>query len=490
MSVRFSVAELADVVAMTLSSIDVRTASVLLEGRWQNAMTVVRLSGESTVTTSANVEEVWGKHGPVNTPEFRIDYKVLAFTEWAALLTEFGEGRIRFAETEVTFGRTVDVGGTLGYVQTDHKSLWPESEWPVLEASVNTISVQDGSKNPQYRMNAEHIQRAVSKSGYSGTLDAIVGLLGIKIGQGTPGFDVFIASPVMAKFSEASICPRDGLVEATGVCHPSLGSFRVFGSSYGSTGEPRERIAFQVEESQPGDMLRRFTSRGRIATSKINHFLEVKFVHDELGEVYSQTWRTRDLIPAQYVNPLYFLLTKFCPPDKLHSLVVRPHSVPSQRTKPQKEFEQHVAWVLGCYGFAPIVLGAHEDLLAEKTKIKRASLDLIAYHPVRKLALLGGCTLNVPKEEDYSQLVSVRTMLLEDWKGDLPFSCEVVMFTAAPNCPVRSNPTILDSFVSLPGDHDVRVVDGNALSEALTLLQERNEEEFFKRFTSMDLSWS
>jgi len=31
-----------------------------------------------------------------------------------------------------------------------------------------------------------------------------------------------------------------------------------------------------------------------------------------------------------------------------------------------REFEQHVAWVLGCYGFATIVLGAHEDLVAEQ----------------------------------------------------------------------------------------------------------------------------
>ena len=36
--------------------------------------------------------------------------------------------------------------------------------------------------------------------------------------------------------------------------------------------------------------------------SKIYDHLEVKLVHDELGEVYSHTWRTRDLIPEQYAN--------------------------------------------------------------------------------------------------------------------------------------------------------------------------------------------
>ncbi len=453
-------------------------------------MTVVRLSWDSAVAVSTRVEEIWGKHGTVHTDEFRIDYKVQAFTEWDALLTEFTGGRVRFAETEVEFGRGIDVGGSLGYVQRNHNGLWPEGEWPMLETSVNTISVPDASKNPQYKINAENIQRAVSKTGYSGTLDAMAGLLGSKISHGAPGFDVYVAVPVMAKITGAAVFPSDGLVETGGSCHPALGSFRVFGSSYGGTGEPRERIAFQVEDSQTSDTMRRFTGKGHVPVSKIHEWLEVKFVHDELGEVYSHTWRTRDLIPEQYVNPLYFLLMKFCSPSKLYSLVVRPHSVAPQKTKPQKDFEQHVAWVLGCYGFATIVLGAHEDLVAEQTRVKRASLDLLAYHPVRKLVLLGGCTLNVPKEEDCAQLLSVRAILLEDWKGDLPFSCETVMFTAAPECPVRSNPTILDSFISLPSGNDVRTIDANGLSEALVLLQERKEEQFFKRFTAMDVSGS
>ena len=113
-----------------------------------------------------------------------------------------------------------------------------------------------------------------------------------------------------------------------------------------------------MEESERSDAVRGFIGKGHVPTSKIYEYLDLKLVHGELGEVYSRTWRTRELIPEQYVNPLYFLLMKFCSASKLHSLVVRPHSVPPQKTKPQKAFEQHVAWVLSCYGFATIVLGA------------------------------------------------------------------------------------------------------------------------------------
>jgi hypothetical protein len=47
MNVRLSVAELVSVAAKTLLSIDVRTASVLIESKRQNVMTVVRLSSDS-----------------------------------------------------------------------------------------------------------------------------------------------------------------------------------------------------------------------------------------------------------------------------------------------------------------------------------------------------------------------------------------------------------------------------------------------------------
>jgi len=82
MSVRFSVAELAGVVAKTLSGVDVRTAAVPVDGKWQNVMTVICLLCESTVEASANLKEIWRKHGPVHTDEFRIDSRVMAFTEW------------------------------------------------------------------------------------------------------------------------------------------------------------------------------------------------------------------------------------------------------------------------------------------------------------------------------------------------------------------------------------------------------------------------
>ena len=63
------------------------------------------------------------------------------------------------------------------------------------------------------------------------------------------------------------------------------------------------------------------------------------------------------------------------------------------------------------------------------------------------------------------------------------------IFTGAPSCPGKSNSVIIDSFISLPSSDDVKVIDANCLSEALTLIEERKEDQFFNRFFGPDLSW-
>jgi len=481
---RVSVGELLPSVEETLASIDVRTASVFIDGSWLNVLSVIRLSPAEYSDTKTTLSKVWNEHGAVKTEEFRIDCMAAAIEELAGIAAQLKEGKLRFPDSnfEVQFGRPVELDTAMGYIQTHHNVLWPESGWPTLEISLQPGSVSNAANNPQYRINSEGIQRAVSRLGYANTMDAISSLLEAKVGQGIINYDFYVALPVMAKISSASISPSEGLVEVAGSCHPALvSSLKIFGSSYARE-EPKQRIVLQLDSDASLNPMRQFVAKGHIAASSIRELLELKLVHVEIGEVFTYSERTRDLLPEQYVNPLYFLLTKFCPPADLSKLICRPHSVPPQKTKPQKDFEQHVAWLLGCFGFSTIVLGAYEDLVAEQSRIKRGSVDILAYHSERRVVLFGGCTLNVPKEEDYVLLLSMRAMLLEDWKGDLPFSSEAVMFTAAPDCPAKWNAVKSDSFLSaLSGDY-VTVIDANRLSNALVLLQERKEDQFLQAF--------
>jgi hypothetical protein len=92
----------------------------------------------------------------------------------------------------------------------------------------------DATNNPQYRIHAEQIQRSVSRLGYSGTLDAIAALLGVRVRQGTITADVYAVIPVMAKITDAFISLSEILVQITGHCQSELRSgLRIFGQSLG-----------------------------------------------------------------------------------------------------------------------------------------------------------------------------------------------------------------------------------------------------------------
>jgi len=112
----------------------------------------------------------------------------------------------------------------------------------------------------------------VSKLGHSGVIEAMTGLLGLKISQGSFGFDVFVAAPVMAKINEAVVCPREGAIKATLTCHPALVPFRVFGSSYGTSADAREKISFVAESTGQNDGRRGFIAKAQRAIQKRNNW--------------------------------------------------------------------------------------------------------------------------------------------------------------------------------------------------------------------------
>ena len=61
MGVRLSVEDVVGVVGKTLASIDVRTASVFIDSKWQNVMTVVRMVADSPNILSGRVLDTFSR---------------------------------------------------------------------------------------------------------------------------------------------------------------------------------------------------------------------------------------------------------------------------------------------------------------------------------------------------------------------------------------------------------------------------------------------
>jgi len=194
-----------------------------------------------------------------------------------------------------------------------------------------------------------------------------------------------------------------------------------------------------------------------------------------LSSVVGELWSTSDwvsrLVPPVQRNLLLEALKRFCPEDKLQQLVCSPHTIEPSNLKQSAAFERTVAWLLGLFGFSTISLGEFEYLSAPGRKVRLGSVDILAKAPGGGTLLLVSCTLGVPKEEDFANLVNMQAILADELLPETTYRILPVLFTGA-----RYG-------LSAPSEGPagtVRVVDAEGMEKMLGLLRNGGEQWFFE----------
>lgn len=175
-------------------------------------------------------------------------------------------------------------------------------------------------------------------------------------------------------------------------------------------------------------------------------------------------------IPASGRNILLAALRLFCSDAEVENLLINAHNIKAPRLTVGAGFELHVAWLLGLFGLATVVLGQYENIVAPETKVRRASVDILAAGQNGKLALVVACTLNPPKTEDFGNLRNAREIVLREAFPGTDIQVTPVLFTAAMGCPScnRAN-----------GGVCIPIVDADKMKELLGFLREGQEAQFF-----------
>lgn len=177
-----------------------------------------------------------------------------------------------------------------------------------------------------------------------------------------------------------------------------------------------------------------------------------------------------DVAVADEPNILLLALWRCCSDEEFEGLLVGAHNKKAPRLNESAAFEAHVAWLLGLFGFSTIVLGEYEHIVAPNTKVRMASVDILAARQADKSLLLVACTLNPPKPEDFSNLRHTREIFRREVFGGKSVEVIPVLFTAALGCAPCE--TITGTFDTVP------IVDGDALRELLQLLRNQKQAEF------------
>lgn len=158
----------------------------------------------------------------------------------------------------------------------------------------------------------------------------------------------------------------------------------------------------------------------------------------------------------------------------MYQQIERPYETEKRKLTegPQDAFQKSVGRLLNLAGFQAIDLEREDQLRHPETNVERATIDILAYHPGRKILLLGACTISPPKAEDFDKLLHAKAILGPMFSIESFLRVTPVLFSGQENVsPVKPE-------LAAQG---LRVLNASELT-VLRKLVEKAEEERFVHF--------
>lgn len=474
MSVLHNVGDVLCAVGDTYQAIDIRSVAIREDDLWVNVMGVIRFTYEAVEVARARVMRRMQEFGLVNTESLRIEAAVRPFEEWQDLCLEMRLGGVlRVGDNKFRLRQRPDVSTQSGYLQwSDFPGIRPLDDrlWPAIDINFDVGGISplaDGRHN---------FGKMVNLIGYADVFEAVNALCELNVSQQSNGHDLSVSIPVFAAIWAVRIDSLDRRVNVEVQRHRRFRDLKAVISLRGESrvvGAPfRERVEisqFLTETEEEGCIV---LARGsaQLKDLRPDDWLQVRLVDPGLGEIQRKENSVRMLIPTPERNILLEALRLFCPDTELDDLLVRAYDAKPPRLNESAGFELHVAWLLGLFGYSTVVLGHYEHIVAPHTKVRRATVDILAASQRRRSLLAVACTLNAPKAEDFSTLRYARDILEREVFAETGVRVVPVLFTSATGCPLYDRPEgTLDA---------VAIMDADGVRKALNLLRTGQEQDF------------
>lgn len=134
--------------------------------------------------------------------------------------------------------------------------------------------------------------------------------------------------------------------------------------------------------------------------------------------------------------------------------------------------------MLALFGFSTIVLQEYEELF-DDSPAQLSSVDIFASHPTIKAVFVVGCTTGSPNEKDFSKLLDVRGVLMNEVFAGRPVRVIPVLVAAAHSG---------DPYRQIDELNSVAILDRSGLERALEKLQFGREAEFLAFLTNPNVA--
>jgi hypothetical protein len=478
--------ELLSVVKDAYESIEVRTVAADIGGTIYNVVTLVQFSTSAQDACNQNMKSRLAEHSPLVEGPLQIRQMCSPIDRWPELSEEFKAGELKFPDLAVSLGNGADpdsfsasISAMSGYIQNP-------TEFPMFQ--VTRAALTDGTTTEPgrtlgYIAYRPDVMKQLSRSGINGFRAFARDYLGASdTDPGGPSL-IAIVAPVPMMVTRIEIDAVGQRIRAFITRHPKLSNGLQLRAEVLTDqlwgGRHKENLSFgKLSPSTENEA----HANAELGSTSLNDAVHLLLVHDDLGIVHDQRFQVRRAVPAIYVNPMFETLKRFCSADEFKSMVTEPRTPPRDKgkdeSKLQRQFEQHMQWFLSCFGFAAVQLGVKEYLYEvegeEGSKRRLGSLDLLAFHREKALLLLGSCTLNPPKEDDFANLITLKAALAEGLRRDAGIDVALAIFTNADRCLPSAR---------YEGNNFVAVFDKPRTSQLMDSLSSGEEDSFFESLT-------
>ena len=479
LSVLHTISELVGAVPGTYGSVDVRSVAIREADAWVNVMTVLRLTYEDVPTAQSRVLKQMQRFRPVQTETLRIDAGVRPIGEWRQLCSEVKEqGILRVGDSTFTLRQRPDLGKAAGYFQWGYSEIrsFDNRSWPAI-----TIKFDVGGMTP---LAEGRFTSVAHLAGYADAFEAANHLCELNVSQQSQGCHFYVWVPFFATISAIRVRTPEKSVDVEIERHSSLPDLQAVVCLRGPTtfvGEPfREQKTIPAFADEAEGQVISAKASVQFEDVRTDDWVQVRLLHPQIGEVKRDENAVRMFIPPAERNVLLEALRLFCGDEKLDDLLIRAYDAKPPKLNEGAAFELHVSWLLGLLGLSTIMLGHLEHIVAPHTKVRRATVDLIAASQRGKLLLAVACTLGAPKAEDFSNLRYARNILAREVFAGTGVNVIPVLFTSATSCPPYDKTE--DIFDLVP------IIDADQMQNLLKLLREGQEMRFLQFLTNPSLN--
>ena len=481
MSTQITLHELLQVTQCTYESVELRTIAANINGLTHNLVTLIQFSTEPNDSGAAFTPS--GGRSLVPDGPLWFGQVRAPITQWQEIASQSTSGELEVGEHRVALGAAIGLNAFTGQVMDG--GGYVASTFPTFQGALESVerNTELGRTVECMAYNPETMKQ-LSRSGFRNFSEFTRDYLGTSDRELSGASKVVIVAPVPLIIEHVEVLPTEQKIRAHVRLHPKLtDSTRMIGEIEVAGGfnwsRHKDTVTFGPWTAiEPG----RVYADALLSELDPQDFIGLSLVHDRIGIVHNSRFSLKQATPAAYLNPMFEVFKRFCSAADLSLMLTEPgnfvQKVQKDVSRPQRSFEQYVQWLLSCFGFAAVQLGAKEYLYGENgapgSKMRIGSLDLLAFHAERKLLLLGSCTANPPKEEDYANLLNLRAALMGDLGTAAGIEVALVIFTMAERCLPSNRYSAQDA---------IAVFDKPRLSQIVEQLNCRNEEALFTLFS-------